>query len=445
MIRSSLMRWLKMALAALAFLQPALWLTNTVVPIAIGLDRILSGASLGGVFVTPMGIFFTGLRFPFRVGLAVTLAALLLPLTLFFWRRPHWATWRVIAGGFGLSALLFGSTNWAQERIAVRQHERTAARLASLPKPAANLPYERRFFQRGVSFTAEAGVRYGSEESIAQLKRLAAYGVNAIALVPYGGGRVTADRIVIRHGGEGSWESDTGIEVLSSVAHQLGMKVMLKPHLWRMGPEAAKTDALRKQWFEQYRPFIEHYARLAARVHADLFVVGTELGALSSQEREWREIIAAVRAIYPGPLTFAPTQGPEFETLAFWDALDYIGLDNYYPLPDNYSTSEILAKVEAVQRKFNKPVVLTEAGFSAVVNAHRAPWEDETDKPLSLEEQARCYDALMSAFYEKPWFQGVYWWKLGTNGYGGPENNSMTPWRKPAMEVMKRWYSSGRR
>ena len=93
----------------------------------------------------------------------------------------------------------------------------------------------------------------------------------------------------------------------------------------------------------------------------------------------------------------------------------------------------------------NKPVVLTEAGFSAVVNAHRAPWEDETGKPLSLEEQARCYDALMSAFYEKPWFQGVYWWKLGTNGYGGPDNNSMTPWRKPAMEVVKRWYASGRR
>jgi hypothetical protein len=277
------------------------------------------------------------------------------------------------------------------------------------------------------------------------LKKLPAFGVNAIALIPYGGGRATADTIEIRRFGAGSWESDEGIETLAGIAHQLGMKVMLKPHLWRMGAESAKTEGLRKQWFVQYRVFVEHYARLAAKIRADIFVVGTEFGVLSGYQQRWREIIASVRSIYPGPLTFAPTQGPEFETLAFWDALDYIGLDNYYPLPDNHSTAELVAKVSAVQRKFNKPVLLTEAGFSAVVNAHRAPWEDETSKPLSLETQARCYEALLKAFYDKPWFQGVYWWKVGTNGYGGPQDNSMTPWRKPAMEVVKRWYSSGLR
>jgi len=432
-------------LAALAFLQPAVWIVNTTLPLLAGLDRIVSGRPLGNVFVTPMGLFFPGFRLPFRVGLWTTAAVLALTLAVFFFRRAQWATWRTIAAGFVLSLTMYGSTNWMQQRLALRQQARTAAVLAALPKPAPNAPFERQFFQRGVSFTAEAGVRYGSDDSIAQLKQLPAYGVNSIALVPYGGGRVMENRVVIRHGGNGSWESDAGIEVLSAVAHQLGMKVMLKPHLWGIGKEAAGSADLRQQWFEQYREFIEHYARLAARTHADLFVVGTELGTLTRHEDEWRKVIACVRAIYSGPLTFAPTQGPEFETLAFWDALDYIGLDNYYPLPDDYSTAELINKVEAVQRKFGKPVVLTEAGFSAVVNAHRAPWEDETDKELSLEEQARCYEALLQAFYQKPWFHGVYWWKVGTNGYGGAGNNSMTPWRKPAMEVVKRWYSSGKR
>ena len=440
------MRWLRRILAASALVLPLLWLTNTLAALAYNADRVWSGAlGRGGVFFTPVGLFFAGLRFPFRPRFTMMAASLFLLLTVLFWRRAQWATWRTIASGLAASLALFGSAQWAQRWTAERQQAHTASLLASLPKPAANLRYDALFFQRGVSFTAEAGVRYGSESSIEQLKRLPAFGVNAIALVPYGGGRATATSVEIRAAGRGSWENDAGLEVMSAVAHQLGMRVMLKPHLWRMGPEAAGTPELRRQWFAQYRPFIEHYARLAARIHADIFVVGTEFGALTQYEREWRDIIAAVRGIYAGPLTFAPTQGPEFETLAFWDALDYIGLDNYYPLPDNYSTAELIAKVEAVQRKFNKPVVLTEAGFSAIENAHRAPWEDETAKPLSLGEQARCYQALFEAFYGKPWFQGVYWWKVGTNGYGGPDDNSMTPWRKPAMEVVKRWYSSGKR
>ena len=132
--------------------------------------------------------------------------------------------------------------------------------------------------------------------------------------------------------------------------------------------------------------------------------------------------------------------GEEFETIRFWDALDYIGIDNYYPLDDRYSAATLVGKIEAVQARFQKPVLFTEAGFGAHQNSHREPWEDESTKPLDLAEQARSYEALLRAVYTKPWFRGVYWWKIGTNGYGGAENNSMSPWRKPAMDVVKRFY-----
>ena len=161
---------------------------------------------------------------------------------------------------------------------------------------------------------------------------------------------------------------------------------------------------------------------------------------LTPHESEWRDIIARVRANYRGPIVYAANHGEEFETLQFWDALDYIGIDNYYPLDDSYSAATLVGKIEAVQQKFNKPVLFTEAGFGAHKNSHREPWEDETDKPLDLAEQERSYEGLLKAVYTKPWFRGVYWWKVGTNGYGGPDNNSMTPWRKPAMDVMKRFY-----
>ena len=87
------------------------------------------------------------------------------------------------------------------------------------------------------------------------------------------------------------------------------------------------------------------------RIKADIFCVGTELSKLSKHDAEWRRIIGDVRKIYKGPLTYAAVQGPEFETLQFWDALDYIGLNNYYPLTDDLSASAIVAKVEAVQRR----------------------------------------------------------------------------------------------
>jgi hypothetical protein len=61
-----------------------------------------------------------------------------------------------------------------------------------------------------------------------------------------------------------------------------------------------------------------------------------------------------------------------------------------------------------------------------------------------MEEQVRCYEALMSAFYERSWFAGVYWWKIETDGVGGPHDNSMVPWRKPAMETIQKWYARPR-
>lgn len=299
------------------------------------------------------------------------------------------------------------------------------------------------YFHRGVNFTAERGVRYDTAEAREMLERLPEWGINTVALVPYGFARRNPVRVVVssRH----SWENDEGMERLAAAARAKGMKVFLKPHVWR-GPEMDLTDPEELQeWFRQYAAFLDHYAGFAAKIQADLFCVGVELKSFTKYEARWRGLIARVRAIYKGPLVYAANHGPEFETIAFWDALDYIGLDNYYPLPDDLSTAALGRKIEAVRAKFRKPVLFTEAGFSAIEHAHRAPWEDETDKPLSLAAQASAYEALLKGFYDKEWFHGVYWWKVGTNGYGGPENNSMTPWEKPAMEILKRWYTSGKR
>lgn len=360
-------------------------------------------------------------------------------------------SWKLIAAGVVCTVVVATGTMWGGPVLAraFREAELAKARaeMEMLPKIPENAPYEKIFFQKGVSFTAEFPAVYTSEAARTMLRQLPAYGVNAIALVPFGG--VTRNPPGVRFfSTTNSWESDEGLEQLSRVAHAIGVKVMLKPQLWTRGGDWQELEipdtAERAKWFAEYQTFIEHYAKLAARIHADLFCVGVELGKLAQYDAEWRKLIADVREIYSGPLVYAANFGAEFEDLTFWDALDYIGLDNYYPLPDDFSTDAVVRNVETVQQKFQRPVLFTEAGFSSLEGAHRRPW-DEAPGKISVDEQARGYEAVLRAFYTKPWFAGVYWWKVGTNGRGGANDGSHTPWQKPAMEVVRWWYVEGKR
>jgi hypothetical protein len=107
-------------------------------------------------------------------------------------------------------------------------------------------------------------------------------------------------------------ETDAGIRALARRADSLGMGLVLKPHVWvgREGQSRLKIacDDERdwQRWQQQYRCFLMHYARLAEAVEADLLVIGTELaGTTSARTGFWRRLIAEVRGVYAGRLTYA--------------------------------------------------------------------------------------------------------------------------------------------
>ena len=396
------------------------------------------------VFVLPYMLLLALVRMPAR-SLPLLVPGLVAGLVAGLWRtaRPPSPGWRWMVSGAVATGALLGAVRWAVPVVDQARRQARRATLESAPPIPAGLPFPPLPFQKGVNFTAEFPDVYGSEGSRRTLEMLPRYGVKAVALVPYGFAPPSEPRITIP-GARGSWESDDGVEYVSRVAHQLGIAVLLKPQLWVGGgsyPGELDFPAppARAAWFAQYRLFLEHYARLATRIHADVFCIGVELAKMTRHQAEWRQLIARVRELYPGPLVYAASWGPEFESAAFWDALDYIGLNNYYPLPDDLSAAGVVAKVEAVQRRFQRPVIFTEAGFSSYEGPHREPWS-ETPRRLAHDEQARCYEAVFQAFYAQPWFQGVYWWKVGTNRGGGPQDGSHTPWGKPAMQVIARWY-----
>lgn len=294
-------------------------------------------------------------------------------------------------------------------------------------------------FFRGVNFTAERPHPYLSEPAAERLRGLPERGVDSVALVPYASQRMGESelRFPLR------WERDEAIRFIAGEAKRAGLRVLLKPQVWVRGGYPGDLDipdeAERARWFASYRRLVEHYADLAEEIEADLLSVGVEFAKLSAHAERWRELIAAARARFAGPLTYAANFGEEFESIDFWDALDYIGLDNYYPLPADLSTAAIEERVERVHRRFLKPVLFTEVGFTPYELTHERPWDDRPGGAFDLESQARATEAVLRGFYGKPWLQGMFWWKVGTSG-GGLDDGSHRLWEKPAFDVVSRWY-----
>jgi hypothetical protein len=133
--------------------------------------------------------------------------------------------------------------------------------------------------------------------------------------------------------------SDASLRSVIAAAHALGLHVFLKPQLDLVGPGwrgeiAFRSESDWRAWFQSYQAFILHYAALAEEERVSLFSVGVELDATRHREADWREIIGAVRAHYAGPLVYAANWGRERD-ITWWDALDYAGVDAYFPVANS--------------------------------------------------------------------------------------------------------------
>jgi hypothetical protein len=201
-------------------------------------------------------------------------------------------------------------------------------------------------------------------------------------------------------------------------------------------------------WWRSYRRFVVHQALLARWSGADLFAVGTELGGTLGREAEWRQTIAAVRRVFPGPLTYAANWHGDFDRVPFWDALDLLGIDAYEPLSAaaDATPAELVAgaramlrPVAAAARRHGKRALLTEAGYAA----HRAAWvapHEEGGEP-SPEDQAAAYQALFAALDPRPdWLAGVFLWKAFSDEVPGTPPGARPDFRflgRPAEQVVR--------
>ena len=281
---------------------------------------------------------------------------------------------------------------------------------SALQNGAQHRPSDR---HRGVSWVASRDTVLPRDFS-----ELAARGVNWIVQTPFGWQADPSGPEVRGLEGERGWwgERDEGLERTAEYASAAGIRTMLKPHIWLSdrnadtwrGDIAMETEADWAAWFSEYADWILRYAALAERLDIEALAIGTELGGTVHREAEWRALIRRIRSVYGGELTYAANWHDEYRDVPFWDALDWVGVQAYFPLSEHEFPSadvisagweEPLAELEELHRKTGKPIVFTELGYRSVPHAAREPWlwptrGERSDDPRAFVAQAEAYEAF---------------------------------------------------
>jgi hypothetical protein len=248
--------------------------------------------------------------------------------------------------------------------------------------------------------------------------------------------------------------TDLGIVKAIQKIHSLGMKVSLKPHVdvganssGYRGYISYSLESDWNKWFESYKNFILHYANIAQANNVELFVIGTELSGTSQREIDWRNIISEVRRVYSGKIVYAANHD-EYSNISWWSALDYVGVDAYFRLTDKLDPSiwelqdsfaQHMNGLDSFAADFNKKIILTEIGFQSRDGTNITPWS--SSRPLDLNEQADCYNAVLEVMKNDSNIQGAFFWNwLTSTTQGGLTDLEFTPYRKPAQAVIADYY-----
>ena len=296
---------------------------------------------------------------------------------------------------------------------------------------------------------------YLGTEAELSIEKLSSIGVNSLTIIPYSGFSSMTEPAPIEFTTGPGGENDASIIHAAYSAHQSGMSVMLKPQLWSwLGWTGDITMKSAKDWdlfFYYYEQWIIHYALMAELYDMEIFCIGVEFqNASLSEHNRWDDLFDKVRKIYSGKITYAANWGDEFETVSFWDKLDYISVNCYYPLSEKTdpTDAELLAafeknldKIEKVHTKYNLPVLFTEIGFKSISAPWINPHKDADEQNYDETAQKRCYAIMQQAMDDEDWIKGVYLWKWPSYmQYANEYNKDFTPCGKEAEEVVKNWF-----
>lgn len=283
-------------------------------------------------------------------------------------------------------------------------------------------------------------------------------GANYAAVMPFGFIRALDNPTVIFNT-DRQWygERREGAKDYINLLQSNNIKVMLKPQLWIWRGEYTgylkmETEENWKTLEASYSKFILEYAQLAQETNVAIFSIGTELEQFVANRPDyWKSLIKKIKTIYKGKLTYA-SNWDEYKRVPFWDEMDYVGVDAYFPLSEmkTPTVQSIIdgwrwwkGELSAFSKLHDKKILFTEWGYRSVDFTAKEPWaSDHSVTTVNLEAQTNTIKATFETVWNEDWFAGGFVWKwfIHHSKSGGGDNNRFTPQNKPAEAVIKEYY-----
>lgn len=303
---------------------------------------------------------------------------------------------------------------------------------------------------------------FGGRVDSLKITELTKGNIEHVILVPYADqedyntpmGKLSEERLLRR---------DSSYSSTIAIAQKMGVDVIIKPHIWIYAPSDGKwradiwmdSEEDWNEWESNYTDFILTYAELSERFQLPLFCIGNEYYLSTTKHPDyWKGLIKQVREIYSGELVYGANWDREYKELPFWDELDYIGIQSYFPLTDHDDPEyekirsgwdSHLKEIKSISDQFDKKVIFTELGYKSTPDAARLPWawEDFMGNQLtriSNKTQAFCYQAFFDKVWDQDWFAGVMIWQWQSHDDGESANHNFTLKGKPAFDEMAKGF-----
>lgn len=165
-------------------------------------------------------------------------------------------------------------------------------------------------------------------------------------------------------------------------------------------------------------------------------------------DEHWRRLVVEVREVFTGRLTYA-ANFDQYQQVGFWDALDVVGVNAYFPLRSDLTETEgsealegtfvsswrrtLAAFEELVERDglHGRPFLFTEIGYTRRLGGTLEPWAGDgfavvgpenagrlvvwKEQPLAPDERVLAVRTLRRALGSSSIkLEGLLWWKLST-------------------------------
>lgn len=234
-------------------------------------------------------------------------------------------------------------------------------------------------------------------------------------------------------------------------AHEKGLRVALKPTVnckngtWRAHinffDEDVPCEPKWCNWFASYTEFQVHFAKLAMKAGCEMFIAGCEMVQTERRENEWRQLIAALRNVYDGLISYNTDKYQE-HNVKWWDAVDVISSSGYYPIND---WENQLNRIERVVKKFNKPFFFAECGCMSTKGSNLVPNDWSVRGEVDLQGQADWYAEMFRACSKRDWVNGFALWDWRGKQYTLQEavaHGGYDVYGKPAEQVVANFYNN---